>query len=396
MKRNLLRDREGHREERVGFIELFFDLVFVFAITQISHGLIAHPDPAGFVHALMLLLAIWWVWVDTAWVTNWVDVRHMEVRVLLFALMAAGMLMAVAIPYAFGGRAWLFALAYLAAQLGRHFFMILALGGHSEANFRNFVRIFLWGLAEAPFWIGGALAADEGVRTLLWAVALLIVTSGPIFAFWVPGLGRSRISTWNVEGHHFSERCGLFIIIALGESVLVTGAAYGAAAIDAARSIAFASAFVGTVAMWWLYFDIGAERAARLLAQDKDPGRMARLAYTYFHIPIVAGIIVTAASDEMALGHPGGHGSQAALATLLGGPALYLAGNLLFKRTSGSQYWPLSHMAGLALLTAAAAAALFWKVPSPLILSLLATSVLVLVAAWETVSLRDTRRSLAG
>jgi len=396
MKRNLLRDRDGHREERVGFIELFFDLVFVFAVTQVSHGLIAHPDLVGFVHALMLLLAIWWVWVDTAWVTNWLDVRHMEVRLLLIALMAAGMLMAVAIPYAFGQRAWLFAGAYLAAQLGRHFFMILALGGHNQANFRNFVRIFLWGLLEAPFWIGGALAEDPTVRTLLWAVALLIVTAAPIFAFWVPGLGRSKIATWDVEGHHFSERCGLFIIIALGESILVTGAAFAAADIDPYRSIAFASAFIGTVAMWWLYFDVGAERAARMLARDKDPGRMARLAYTYFHIPIVAGIIVTAASDEMVLAHPSGHAGPAALAAILGGPGLYLAGNLLFKRSSGGQYFPLSHLVGCALLALAAAAAAFgWWAPEPVILSLMATSVLVLVATWEMVSLRDTRRSLA-
>ncbi len=394
MKRNLLRDRDSHREERVGFIELFFDLVFVFAVTQISHGLIAHPDPAGFVHALMLLLAIWWVWVDTAWVTNWVDVRHMEVRLLLFGLMAAGMLMAVAIPYAFGDRAWLFALSYLAAQLGRHFFMILALGGHNEANFRNFVRIFLWGLLEAPFWIGGAMAADDTLRTILWGIALLIVTMAPVFAFWVPGLGRSKISTWNVEGHHFSERCGLFIIIALGESILVTGAAFGSADIDLPRSIAFGSAFVGTIAMWWLYFDIGAQRAARLLAQDKDPGRMARLAYTYLHIPIVAGIIVTAASDEMALAHPEGEASLAALVALLGGPALYLTGNLLFKRTSGGRYFPLSHLVGVGLLVAAAAAALLWLMPSPLVLSLVGTSVLVLVAGWEMVSLRETRKSL--
>jgi low temperature requirement protein LtrA len=394
MKRNLLRDRDGHREERVGFIELFFDLVFVFAVTQISRGLIANPDPAGFVHAGMLLLAIWWVWVDTAWVTNWLDVRHMEVRLLLIALMAGGMLMAVAIPYAFEGRAWLFALAYSVSQLGRHFFMILALGGQNEANFRNFVRIFLWGLAEAPFWIGGALAGDEATRALLWAVALLIVTSAPIFAFWVPGLGRSQIATWNVEGHHFSERCGLFIIIALGESILVTGAAYSVAVLDWDRSIAFASAFVGTVAMWWLYFDIGAQRAARRLAQDKDPGRMARLAYTYCHIPIVAGIIVTAASDEMALGNPDGPSGPATLAPLLGGPVLYLAGNLLFKRASGGAYWPLSHLVGVGLLALGAAVFLLRDTPSPLILSLIGTSVLVLVAAWEMISLRETRRTL--
>ncbi len=395
MKRNLLRDREGHREERVGFIELFFDLVFVFAVTQVSHSLIAHPDLMGFVHALMMLLAIWWVWVDTAWVTNWLDVRHMEVRILLFALMAAGMLLAVAIPYAFGARAWLFVAAYLAAQLGRHFFMILALGGHSPANFRNFVRIFLWGLLEAPFWIAGAVAADPAIRTALWAVALAVVTMAPVFAFWVPGLGRSRISTWNVEGHHFSERCGLFIIIALGESVLVTGAAFAAADIEAGRSIAFASAFIGTIAMWWLYFDVGAERAARQLRQDKDPGRMARLAYTYFHIPIVAGIIVSAASDEMVLGHPLGTSGDAAIAAILGGPAAYLAGNILFKRTN-ARYYPLSHLVGLALLAGLMVWAYLSRLPQPLLLSLLATAVLVMVAGWEMVSLRETRKSLTG
>src|SRR5687768_452330 len=299
MKRNLLRDRDGHREERVGFIELFFDLVFVFAVTQISHGLIEHPDPAGFAQAFMLLLAIWWVWVDTAWVTNWLDVRHVPVRMLLFALMAAGMLLAIAIPEAFHGRGLLFACAYVAAQLGRHFFMVLALHRHSADNYDNFIRISLWGLLEAPFWIAGALADGVAERMALWGAALLIVSTGPVVAFWVPGLGRSETRTWNVEGHHFSERCGLFIIIALGESILVTGAAFGAADITLVTGTAFASAFVGTVAMWWLYFDVGAERAARQLAQDKDPGRMARLAYTYLHIPIVAGIILAAAGDEM-------------------------------------------------------------------------------------------------
>ena len=392
MKRNLLRSRDSHSEERVGAIELFFDLVFVFAVTQISHSLIAHPDTAGFLHALMILLAIWWVWVDTAWVTNWVDVRFMEVRLLLFALMATGMLMAVAVPLAFGERAWLFVAAYLAAQLGRHFFMILALGGHSPANFRNFVRIFIWGLIESPFWIGGAILADEALRTILWSIALVIVTSAPIFAFWVPGLGRSQISTWNVEGHHFSERCGLFIIIALGESILVTGAAFAATDLHWLHSLAFAGAFLGTVAMWWLYFDVGAERAARLLTRNKDPGRMARLAYTYLHLPIVAGIIVTAASEEMVMAHPGAPAGIAAITAILGGPALYLAGNLLFKRTSGALHFPLSHLVGLGLL---AALVPFAPGRSPLALALAATCVLVLVAAWELFSLRDTRRSLS-
>ena len=390
MKRNLLRDRSGGREERVGFIELFFDLVFVFAITQVSHTLILHPDPLGFVQAGMLFLAIWWVWVDTAWVTNWLDVRHLPVRLLLFALMGAALIMTISLPDAFAMRAMPFALAYVGIQLGRHSFMLLALRLHAHDNYVSFVRIMIWSLVEAPFWIAGALSGDVATRMALWGAALFIVSLGPVMAFWVPGLGRSETRTWNIDGHHFSERCGLFIIIALGESVLVTGAAFGETAWTPPTVAAFASAFVGTIAMWWLYFDIGAERAARQLAQDKDPGRMARLAYTYFHIPIVAGIIVTAASDEMALAHPGGHAGGAAIAALLGGPALYLFGNMIFKRTS-ARYFPLSHMVGLGALAALLPVATGL---SPLALSLAATADLVLVAAWELVSLRETRRAL--
>ncbi len=390
MKRNLLRSRNSHDGERVGFIELFFDLVFVFAVTQVSHSLIVHPDPLGFLQAGMLFVAIWWVWVDTAWVTNWLDVRHMPVRLLLFVLMGAAMLMSISLPDAFGGRALPFALAYVGIQLGRHAFMLLALMRHNRDNFLNFVRISLWTLVEAPFWIAGALAEDVPTRMALWGVALAIVSTGPVAAFWVPRLGCSETRTWDVEGHHFSERCGLFIIIALGESILVTGAAFGKTTWTPSAAAAFASAFAGTIAMWWLYFDIGAERAARQLAQDKDPGRMARLAYTYFHVPIVAGIIVTAASDEMAVAHPTGQAAPAAAAALLGGPALYLFGNLLFKRTS-ARYFPLSHMVGLGLL-----ALLAWPAPSlsPLVLSVAATGVLIAVAVWELVSLRETRAAL--
>jgi low temperature requirement protein LtrA len=390
MKRNLLRSRDSHSEERVGFIELFFDLVFVFAVTQVSHAIILHPDPLGFAQAALLFLAIWWVWVDTAWVTNWLDVRHMPVRFLLFALMGAAMVMTIALPQAFADRALPFVLAYVGIQLGRHGFMLLALVRHNRDNFFNFVRITCWSLAEAPFWIAGALTADGATRMALWSVALAIVSTGPIVGFWIPRLGRSETRTWDVEGHHFSERCGLFIIIALGESILVTGAAFGQTDWAAPAIGAFASAFVGTIAMWWLYFDIGAQRAAEVLAQDKDPGRMARLAYTYFHVPIVAGIIVTAASDSMAVTHPGGRADLWAAAALLGGPALYLFGNLIFKRTS-ADYYPLSHMAGLGLL---ALAAPFATGLSPLVLSLAATAILVLVAGWELLSLRETRQAL--
>jgi low temperature requirement protein LtrA len=389
-RRNLLRDRAAHHEEKVGPVELFFDLVFVFAVTQLSHAIIRHPDPNGFLQAGILFVAIWWVWVETAWVTNWLDVRRMEVRLLLFFLMGVALVMTISLPDAFGGRGAIFVAAYLVTRFTRHLFMLCALARHNRANFVGFVRITLWAAIETLFWIAGLLAETAAVRMTFWGAAIAILNLAPMFSYWLPGLGATDTRVWDIEGHHFSERCGLFIIIALGESILVTGAAFGESDWSGPAIAAFASAFLGTVAMWWLYFDVGAERAARRLAEDADPGRMARLAYTYFHIPIVAGIIVTAASDEMALIHPLGHAGTAEILCLLGGPALYLFGNLIFKRTNASHF-PLSHMVGLGVLAAILPFA--WRL-SPLLLSVAASATLILVAFWEMRSLRDTRATL--
>jgi low temperature requirement protein LtrA len=390
IRRNLLRARDAHHEERVGYVELFFDLVFVFAVTQLSHAIILHPDLKGFLQAGILFIAIWWVWVETAWVTNWLDVKYIQVRLLLFFLMGVALIMTISLPDAFGEKGMTFVIAFLIVQLGRHIFMIMALARHNRDNFINFVRIFLWALPEAGFWIAGGLAEETTTRMTLWAIAILILNMGPAMRFWLPGLGATDTKVWDIEGHHFSERCALFIIIALGESILVTGAAFGETQWTGSAIAAFASAFVGTLAMWWLYFDVGAERAARRLSEDDDPGRMARLAYTYFHIPIVAGIIVTAASDEMALAHPLGHAETAQILCLVGGPALYLFGNLLFKRTN-AKHFPLSHLVGLGLLGAILPFA--WQLP-PLALSVTSTATLILVAIWERISLRDTRKAL--
>jgi low temperature requirement protein LtrA len=389
-RRNLLRDRAAHHEERVGPVELFFDLVFVYAITQLSHAIILHHDLQGFLQAAILFIAIWWVWVETAWVTNWLDPGKMEVRLLLFALMGVALITTISLPEAFGERGLTFIISFLIVQLGRHCFMMMALARHNRANFINFVRITLWSVMESCFWLAGGLSHDVATRMALWGVAIFILNLAPAVGFWLPGLGGSDTRTWDIEGHHFAERCGLFIIIALGESILVTGGAFAETAWDGPAIATFASAFISTLAMWWLYFDVGAERAARQLAADADPGRMARLAYTYFHIPIVAGIILTAASDEMAMHHPLGHAGIAEIVCLLGGPALYLLGNLLFKRTNARNF-PLSHLVGLVLLGLIAPFA--WYL-SPLILSAAATATLVLVAVWEMRSLRETRATL--
>ncbi len=379
---SLLRDRGRHGQ--VGTVELFFDLVFVFAVTQLSHALLAHLDPIGALQVALLMLAVWWAWIDTSWVTNWLDPERLPVRGCLLALMLVGLVLSASLPEAFGERAPVFACAYATLQVGRSLFFLWAVRGETVRHRRNFQRILAWQAVTAALWIAGAQAAP-GARLAWWTVALALETAGPLAYFYVPGLGRSTTADWDVDGHHLSERCGLFVIIALGESLLVTGATAAELAFDAANAAAFLVAFAGSVAMWWLYFDTGAERGARHFTDAADPGRIARMAYTYLHLPIVAGIIVCAVGDEILLTHPG-HADAAAAAVILGGPALYLLGNAAFKWvTNRRRTPPLSHMAGLALLLALAA---FAGRGTTLQLSVAAMAVLVLVAAWESVALR--------
>ena len=381
---NHLRTRNGHEHHRVTFVELFFDLVFVFAITQLSHGLLAHLTPLGAAQTALLMLAVWWTWIDTAWITNWLDPEKPAVRLLLFVLMLAGLVLSASIPKAFEDRAAVFACAYVAMQAGRNLFMLWALKRHDARNHRNFLRITIWHAVAAPFWIAGAFV-DGSTRVALWALAVGLETIAPMTGFRVPGLGYSTTADWIIEGGHMAERCGLFIIIALGESILITGATFAELEWTASHVAAFVVAFTGSVAMWVVYFNIGAERSSRILAASDDPGRLARSGYTYLHIPIVAGIIFTAVGDELVLHHPAGHADTKTLAVILSGPALYLIGNALFKRLS-APYFPLSHMVGLGLLMLLIPAG---AVATPLLLSAGTTIILIVVAVWEWWSLRQ-------
>ncbi|WNJ90803.1 low temperature requirement protein A [Bosea sp. 685] len=381
--RTLLRERVAQQHNKVSFVELFFDLVFVFAITQISHTLLEHFSPLGLAQAMLLLGAVWWVWVYTSWVTNWLDPETTPVRLMLFALMFAGLILSTSLPEAFEGRGLIFACAYVAMQLGRSIFTMLSLRAHSPANFRNFQRITLWLSLSGLFWVTGGLAHSE-MRFGLWALALAIEYAGPALGFRVPGLGRSTTRDWDVEGAHLAERCALFIIIALGESILVTGATAAKLAATPANMLAFANAFLSSIAMWWIYFHIGAERGSERIAHSDDPGAIARIAYTYIHLLLVAGIILVAVGDEFVLAHPGGHTEAKVTIAVIAGPGFYLLGNLLFKKVTAGWY-PLSHLVGLGLL---ALLALFPGFLPPLAFSLTATAILVLVAAWEALSLR--------
>jgi low temperature requirement protein LtrA len=377
----LLRIRQGHEHSRVTFVELFFDLVFVFAVTQLSHHLIAHFTVLGLVETTLLFMAVWWVWIYTSWATNWLDPDRTPVRLLLFALMLAGLVLSTSIPKAFDQRGLAFAGAYVFMQVGRCLFLLWALKDHNPANFRSFVRITLWLVLSGVFWIAGGMAQGEW-RFALWLTALAIEYISPSVAYWVPVLGRASTTDWDVEGAHMAERCALFVIIALGESIVVTGAKFTELPWTAATLAAFLVAFLGSVAMWWIYFNVGAERASRYIAGSGDPGRVARLAYTYLHLPLVAGIVLAAVGDELVLAHPDGHTTAGTAAALIGAPAIYLVGNLLFKRATANSP-ALSHVVGLSLLALLIPAT---AVMSPLALSAATTGVLVLVAAWEALS----------
>jgi low temperature requirement protein LtrA len=371
-----------HRHSRVTYAELFFDLVFVFAVTQISHTLLGRFTLQGGLETTLLFLAVWWVWVYTSWITNWLNPEMTPVRVLLFALMLGGLVLSTSIPKAFESRGLWFAIAYATMQVGRTIFLLVSYPASRTLGRMNAVRILTWLSVSAVFWILGGFAQGHQ-RLLLWAIALGIEYLSPAVRFWIPKYGASAVADWVVEGGHMAERCAGFIIIALGESIVVTGATFADLAWTAETVTAFASAFVGALAMWWIYFHRGAEAGSEQISNSSEPGRLARLAYTYLHMPIVAGIILSAVADELVLTHPADHSDLKTVLSAIGGPLLFLLGTILFKQTIRG-WLQLSHGAGIVALGILAG---FASGLSPLLLSTLTTAILVIVAAWESISL---------
>jgi low temperature requirement protein LtrA len=386
----MLRREQGQAGQRVTFMELFFDLVYVLAVTQLSHLLVEHLDARGAAQTALLLMAVWIAWVYNAWFTNWFDPDRRPVRLVLLGVMLASLLMSASLPDAFGDRGLLFAGAYAAMQVGRTVFVVAALREEPGLR-RNFQRVLSWLLAAAVLWLAGGLAHGTA-RGALWLAALAVDFIAPMVGFFTPGLGRSRTTDWTIAGGHFGERFPLFLILALGESILVTGSVFGELALSASTVAAFVVAFLGSVALWWVYFDRSAEDASGVIAGSADPGRLGRSAYTYCHLPMVAGIIVTAVGDELVIAHPGGRASVATTTTVLLGPALFLAGHALFKRVVFGRL-------SVPRLLAIVALAGLWPVGpavSPLLLALVATLVVAAVAVSDTRTARAPTPSPAG
>lgn len=380
----LFRPIVPHQHSRVTYAELLFDLVFVFAVTQVSHTLLANFTPLGAVQTTLLLLSVWWVWVYTCWITNWLNPELTPVRVLLFVLMLGGLVLSTSIPKAFDSRGLWFAIAYAAMQVGRTLFWLVSTPRGRIAARMNAVRTLIWLSTSAIFWIAGGLAQGHA-RLVLWALALAIEYISPAVRFWIPKYGASSVADWYVEGGHMAERCAGFIIIALGESIVVTGATFADLSWTREVVTAFLSAFIGALAMWWIYFHKGAAAGSELISNSSEPGRLARLAYTYLHLPIVAGIILSAVADDVVLQQPLGHSDSRTVLSAVGGPLLFLIGAILFKHSIRG-FLQLSHGVGIIALCVLGWFGREW---SPLMLSVLTTALMIAVAIWESISLRS-------
>lgn len=313
----------GRREgERVTPLELFFDLVFVLAITQCTALMTHHPTWAGVAQGLLVLGVMWWGWVGYSWLTSVVDPEEVAVRLAIFVAMAALMIVALAIPDAFENLALTFALAFGVFRLAHIALFMLA--SADEDGLRHSVIGLAISTVIAVALLALASLFDGLAQGALWALALFLDMAGPYF-FGAEG--------WRLVPGHFAERHGLIVIIALGESIVAIGV--GAAG-DLDLGIGTAAVLgVGlAAALWWTYFDIVALVSARRLA-EAEPGRqrneLARDSYSYMHLALVAGIVLAAFGIEETIGHTGEHLHTVPAFALLGGVAVYLLGLVGFR-----------------------------------------------------------------
>ncbi len=367
--------REG---EQVTPLELFFDLVFVLALTQCTSLMATHPTWQGLAQGMLVLGVLWWSWVGYAWLTSVVDPEEGAVRIVLFAAMAALLVVAICVPEAFDSLALEFALAYGAVR-GAHIalFMLASRDDpalrHSTVGLAGGTAIGVGLLIAASFFDGFAQAA-------VWALALALDMAEPFF-FGSEG--------WKLVPRHFAERHGLIIIIALGESIVAIGAA-AEAHLTAGIAAAAVLGIVLAAALWWIYFDVVALVSARRLArtpEGRERNELARDSYSYLHFPMVAGIVLVAVALKKTLAHVGDPLAVVPAFALLGGVAFYLLGHVAFR---------FRHIHTVNRQRLVLALAMFALLPLAVELSALAilaivTALLCGLIAYETVSYGEGR-----
>ncbi|MDT9697982.1 low temperature requirement protein A [Streptomyces sp. P17] len=308
-------------------LELFFDLVYVFAIGQLSHQLLAHPTWTGAAQTLVLYLAVYAAWAYTTWAVTLVPAEDPRTRRMLLAVMFVGLFMNAAIPRAFGDAGWFFVVTFLLIHLGRTVWLLRA--GLDRREQEHWRRVLVWFAAAAPFWLAGA-AVDGGARLAWWAAATLIELAGTWTAHPLPG---RRLDSRQVgfAGGHLLERGRLFMIVAFGEAILTTGTALTAAPYEPMTLLTSGVALAGTVALFWLFFS-RSEHIVRHYERTEDPIRAGRSG-VYSLMVSVAGMIAAAAGDERVIAHPAHHAGITTNLLLYGGPALFIAAQTWHGRT---------------------------------------------------------------
>lgn len=374
---SLLRSR-NEDTAKVSFSELLFDLIYVFAVTQISHSLLHNLTWLGFVQSTIIWFAVWLGWQHTTWVTNWFNPNTRVVRILLFVLMLIGLLMAASIPKAFEDRGLIFVLCYIVIQVGRTVTILIMLGRkHHLTN--NFKRILGWFIISAIFWLIGVF--EEGyTRIAFWAIAVIVDYTSPMFGFYLPFLGRSVSSEeWTIDGHHLTERSQLFVIIAFGETILMTGASLSEIEHwTAPVVVAGVVSAISSLVMWWVYFDRSSEAGTERIIKSANPGLLG-LEYHSIHVVLVGALIMSAVGDELVVMHPLSFAQPQSIFVIIIAPVIYLAANVVYKWFS-CQMIAKSHIVGIILLLLIIP---FYKHFNLLTLNVFSVSVFLLIILFE-------------
>jgi low temperature requirement protein LtrA len=367
-------------EQKVTPLELFFDLVFVFAITQVTTMLAADPTWAGLARGMLVFSALWWAWAAFSWLTNSVDAEEGATRAAMIAAMAAALVASLAVPGAFGDEALVFALAYTALRLLHIVVYVLAA---PSADVRGAIVRMAPGFVVFCGLLIVASGFDGWAQGAIWCLALLVHILGLVVV---------GVRGWYVSPAHFAERHGLIVIIALGESIVSIGVGAAGLEVDGGVIAAAALGILATSALWWAYFDVVAPVAQRRLeqAQGEARVRMARDSYTFLHLPMLAGIVLLALGIKKTVSHYDEELELVPAVALCGGVALYLLALVAFRLRNVHTWNTQRAAAGavcLALIPATTA------MPALAALALV-TAVLCALIAYEAIHFAEARKRI--
>jgi low temperature requirement protein LtrA len=375
----LLRNREAPGE--TSSLELFFDLAIIAALSLSSSRLFHGFDLVNVDQTVVLMAGSWWIWIATAWSTDWFNPDEPFIQRLVISVMFAGLILAASIPDAFGDHGIVFASAYVGIHLGRGLVLAIALRGH--AAWRRTIRVLIWfGLSAIPWLVGAVLPPVP--RMILWTIALVMDGGSAWFGWPVPLLGRTSDELLRVVGDHLSERYRQVFVIALSEVVVLSAVAYSSSGFDPVRTLAFALSFVNAGLLLWIYLARPGRRLGTVI--DERPPRVAVTA-AYCHGVMVTGTIFTAVGDEVLIRHPLGAHRMSSTFLVVGGTAVFLGGRVLVDiLVNGRLSWP--RLAGFLVALAIVPVAL--SMP-PLVMAALANLVLVGIVVWHTLTDRSPR-----